>query len=66
MILLQHCNLRSVGEHKSLLLLTEWEIANFREHTQLVVRAGILGLRVRRADYSATLPPHGTIPELQQ
>ena len=36
------------------------------KHTQLVVRAGITGLRVRRADYSATLPPHATIPELQQ
>ena len=41
-----------------------WTISE--KHPQLVVRPRMAGLRVRRADFSATLPPHGTIPELQQ
>ena len=36
------------------------------KHTQPVLRAGIPGLRVRRAHYLATLPPHGTIPRARR
>lgn len=47
------------------------DLNSSKKHTRLVVSAGlespIVALRVRHAaDYSATLPTHGTMPGLQQ